>query len=87
MSNYFSLKGRKADFWYDDYIPTDAAYELYLEDTLELVGMVNEGGSIEVDGRGTLMAKKSSILNDNRNPNMSQSEAEGFFRRYFGVTN
>ncbi|HHB77743.1 MAG TPA: agmatine deiminase family protein, partial [Saprospiraceae bacterium] len=30
--------------------------------------MINEGGSVEIDGNGTLMACKSSILNNNRNP-------------------
>lgn len=30
--------------------------------------MVNEGGSVEIDGNGVLMACKSSILNNNRNP-------------------
>jgi agmatine deiminase len=85
--SYRLLQGWKADYWYDDYIPTDAAYELYLEDTMELVSMVNEGGSIEVDGRGTLMAKKSSVLNRNRNPRMSQSEAEAIFSQYLGVSN
>ncbi len=49
--------------------------------------MTNEGGSIEIDGNGTLMACKSSILNNNRNPNMSQEEAEIVFRKYLGVTN
>ena len=49
--------------------------------------MVNEGGSIEVDGRGTLMAKRSSILNRNRNPGATQADAEAYFRRYMGVTN
>lgn len=49
--------------------------------------MINEGGSIEVDGRGTLMAKRSSILNSNRNPGLSQAEAEMYFKYYLGVTN
>ncbi|WP_461588220.1 agmatine deiminase family protein [Winogradskyella sp.] len=49
--------------------------------------MVNEGGSVEIDGHGTLMACKSSILNNNRNPNMTQSQAEAIFKTYLGVTN
>jgi agmatine deiminase len=49
--------------------------------------MVNEGGSIEVDGRGTLMAKRSSILNNNRNRGATQHEVEQYFRRFLGVTN
>ncbi len=35
--------------------------------------MINEGGSVELDGNGTLMACKSSILNSNRNPGMTQA--------------
>ena len=49
--------------------------------------MVNEGGSIEIDGNGTLMACKSSILNENRNPGMTQAQAEMIFKSYLGVTN
>ena len=49
--------------------------------------MINEGGSIEIDGNGTLMACKSSILNDNRNPGMTQKQAEVVFKKYLGVTN
>lgn len=51
------------------------------------VDFINEGGSIELDGNGTLMAKKSSILNGNRNPGISQKEAETIFTKYLGVTN
>lgn len=49
--------------------------------------MINEGGSIEIDGNGTLMACKSSILNSNRNPGMTQEQAEMIFRKYLGATN
>lgn len=49
--------------------------------------MINEGGSVEIDGHGTLMGCKSSILNRNRNPGMSQKEAEEIFTKYYGVTN
>ena len=48
---------------------------------------MNEGGSIEIDGRGTLMAKRSSILNKNRNPGWTQEDAERYFTRYLGVVN
>lgn len=34
--------------------------------------MILEGGSVEIDGNGTLMACKSSILNSNRNPGITQ---------------
>lgn len=48
--------------------------------------MINEGGSVEIDGNETLMACKSSILNANRNPGMTQAEAEKIFTKYLGVT-
>jgi len=49
--------------------------------------MINEGGSVEIDGNGTLMACKSSILNTNRNNGMTQAQAEAIFTKYLGVTN
>tara|TARA_R110001583_G_scaffold10417_1_gene47817 strand:+ start:964 stop:2106 length:1143 start_codon:yes stop_codon:yes gene_type:complete len=49
--------------------------------------MINEGGSVEIDDHGTLMGCKSSILNKNRNPGMTQKEAEEIFTKYYGVTN
>ncbi|MEM6800877.1 MAG: agmatine deiminase family protein, partial [Bacteroidota bacterium] len=49
--------------------------------------MINEGGSVEIDGHGSLMACKSSILNENRNPGMTQLQAEIIFKKYLGVTN
>eukprot|EP00977_Amphora_coffeiformis_P012703 scaffold3210_cov172-Amphora_coffeaeformis.AAC.2 len=80
----FNGWGGKAEYNYDDTIPTNVARDLGLPRIP--VHMVNEGGSIEVDGRGTLMAKKSSILNPNRNPGLSQADAEDYFRTYLGVS-
>lgn len=48
--------------------------------------MINEGGSVEIDGHGTLMVCKSSVLNNNRNPGMTQAQAEAVFKKYLGVT-
>jgi agmatine deiminase len=44
-----------------------------------------EGGGIEVNGRGTLMATLSSIVNPNRNPGKSQAEIEKVLREYLSV--
>ncbi len=48
--------------------------------------MKNEGGSVEIDGHGVMMACKSSILNSNRNPNMTQAQAETIFNENLGIT-
>jgi len=81
----FNAWGGKSECYYDNYVPLKVGHALGLP-VLD-VPMVLEGGSIEVDGRGTLMAKESSILNQNRNPGWTRSDAEGFFRHYLGVTN
>lgn len=86
ISNWlFNAWGNKSECFYDNYIPLKVGHALHLP-VLD-IPMVHEGGSVEVDGRGTLMAKKSSILNSNRNPGWTQANAEAFYRQYLGVTN
>ncbi|MGV9270146.1 agmatine deiminase family protein [Kitasatospora sp. NPDC003701] len=49
-------------------------------------GLVGEGGAIETDGAGTLMATRSSILVSNRNPGMSQTQAENAMKAAYGAS-
>jgi agmatine deiminase len=44
-----------------------------------------EGGALEVDGKGTLIATRSSIINDNRNPGRSEEEIEAAMKAYLGL--
>ena len=44
-----------------------------------------EGGAIEVNGKGTLIATQSSIINPNRNPGLSQEEIEIAIKEYLGI--
>ncbi|WP_289140129.1 agmatine/peptidylarginine deiminase [uncultured Brevibacillus sp.] len=46
-----------------------------------------EGGGIEVNGKGSLLATKTSILNDNRNPSLRKEEIERVLSKYLGITN
>lgn len=48
--------------------------------------IVGEGGAIEVDGQGTLMATESSLVNANRNPGKSREDIEAALKAFFGVT-
>lgn len=48
-------------------------------------GIVMEGGSIDVNGRGTLLTTESCLLNPNRNPGLSPAEIEEHLRAYLGV--
>ncbi len=48
-------------------------------------GMVLEGGSIDVNGAGTLLTTESVLLNPNRNPKFTKEEIEQKLRTYLGV--
>ncbi len=39
-------------------------------------GLVGEGGGIEIDGHGTLLASESCWVNDNRNPGLTRDEIQ-----------
>ncbi len=47
--------------------------------------MILEGGAVEVNGRGTFMATRSSIINSNRNSGKTQEDVEGIIKKYLGV--
>jgi agmatine deiminase len=48
-------------------------------------GIVMEGGSIEVDGKGSLITSEQCLLNKNRNPGLSRLEIERFLSEYLNV--
>lgn len=48
--------------------------------------IVLEGGSIHVDGQGTLLTTEECLLNPNRNPDLSREDIEGFLCEYTGAT-
>lgn len=83
----FNGWGKKADYKNCNIIPEKIAKAQNTE-RIDLNSiMINEGGSIEIDGAGTMMACKSSILNSNRNAGMTQSQAQEIFAKYLGITN
>ena len=48
-------------------------------------GLVLEGGSIDVNGCGTLLTTESCLLNPNRNPELSRTEIEAVLKSCLGV--
>lgn len=50
-------------------------------------GIVMEGGSIEVNGCGTVLTTEACLLNPNRNPQLTKGQIEQYLRDYLGVTN
>ena len=69
----------------DDAVPTRIAHEF--NETLFNPDFVLEGGSIDVNGKGTLLTTEACLLNPNRNPHLNQSQIEQYLRDYLGVTN
>jgi agmatine deiminase len=47
--------------------------------------LVLEGGSIHVDGEGTLITTEECLLNKNRNPHLSRGEIENLLKEYTGA--
>lgn len=54
-------------------------------DNVRTVDFVLEGGSIESDGRGTLLTTSRCLLAPTRNPGMTKSDIEEFLGRELGV--
>ena len=48
-------------------------------------GIVMEGGSIDVNGRGTLLTTEACLLNPNRNPQLDRAQIEEYLRGFLGV--
>ena len=69
----------------DDVIPTRIAHES--NEILFTPDIVMEGGSIDVNGKGTLLTTEACLLNRNRNPHLNQAQIEQHLRDYLGVTN
>jgi agmatine deiminase len=50
-------------------------------------GIVLEGGSIDVNGRGSVLTTESCLLNPNRNPELGRIDIEDYLKTYLGVSN
>jgi len=80
---YNAWGGKYPPFDLDDAVPQHVARWRKLP--LFAPAMILEGGSIEVNGQGTLLTTGSCLLNPNRNPDLSQAAIEAFLRDYLGV--
>lgn len=67
----------------DDVIPTKIAKHFNLD--VFHPGIVMEGGSVEFNGKGTLLTTTACLLNKNRNPHLNQKQIEDYLINYYGV--
>ncbi|MFN5171343.1 MAG: agmatine/peptidylarginine deiminase [Cyclobacteriaceae bacterium] len=82
---YNAWGGKYPPFDLDDVIPTRIAKHYGLP--VVNPGIVMEGGSVEFNGKGTLLTTTSCLLNPNRNPDLNQDQIERFLRDYYGAIN
>lgn len=78
--------GKKTPYQHDDKIPQAVAKAKNIN-LVTIDDFVLEGGSFEMSPDHSLMATRSSVISKNRNPNLSQQQAENYFRQYLGATN
>ncbi len=80
----FNAWGGKYPPWdLDDAIPAQMATALGLPKFDG--GLILEGGSIDVNGAGTVLTTEQCLLNENRNPALSRAELEARLRLLLGV--
>ena len=81
---YNAWGGKYPPFDLDNAIPQRMAEALGVP--FETVPMVLEGGSIDVNGRGTLLTTEQCLLNPNRNPNLRRPQIEAQLMELLGVS-
>jgi agmatine deiminase len=80
---YNAWGGKYPPYDLDDQVPARINEALKLRRFAP--GIVLEGGSIDTNGRGTLLTTESCLLNPNRNPTLSRADIETILREYLGV--
>jgi agmatine deiminase len=67
----------------DDVIPTLIGKHFNMP--VYYPGIVMEGGSVDFNGKGTLITSTACLLNENRNPQLDQRQIESYLQQYYGV--
>ncbi len=77
--------------WGDKYPPYELDNEIPFliakEEKLPVFnpGIIMEGGSVEFNGKGTILTSRSCLLNKNRNPRLNQEQIEEYLKNYYGA--
>ncbi len=82
---YNAWGGKYPPFDLDDVIPTRIAQQLRFP--VAQADIVMEGGSVEFNGKGTVLTTTACLLNKNRNPHLTKAGIEEYLMNFYGVTN
>lgn len=66
----------------DDVVPTRIAKEFDLK--LFNPNIIMEGGSVEFNGKGTVLTTTACLLNENRNPHLTKEQIEIYLKEFYG---
>jgi len=80
---YNAWGGKYPPFDLDDVIPTLIGKQFNLP--VFHPGIVMEGGSVEFNGKGTVLTSTCCLLNENRNPHLNQGQIEKYLSDYYGI--
>ena len=80
---YNAWGGKYPPYDLDDHIPTLIAQSCGLP--CFYPGIIMEGGSVDFNGKGTVLTTKSCLLNPNRNPHLNQDQIESYLSQYYGI--
>jgi agmatine deiminase len=81
---YNAWGGKYPPYDLDDVIPTRIGAEYGIP--VFHPGIIMEGGSLDVNGHGTLLTTEACLLNPNRNPQLDRAGIEGYLRSFLGVS-
>ncbi|MBN2213298.1 MAG: agmatine deiminase family protein [Bacteroidales bacterium] len=79
----FNAWGGKYPYKHDNAITGFIAEKLGLK--IFNTGIILEGGSVELNGEGTLVTSETCLLHRNRNPRLDRQKIEKYLAGYFGV--
>ncbi len=71
--------------WDQDDLVAKKVCEIENKDYYSLDSFILEGGSIHVDGEGTLIVTEECLLHESRNPDMTKEEIEDTLKEYLNV--
>jgi agmatine deiminase len=81
--NYNAWGNKYPPYDLDDVIPTLIGKHFNIP--VYHPGIVMEGGSVEFNGKGTLLTSSACLLNENRNPHLNQAQIEEYLCNYYGI--
>ena len=80
---YNAWGGKYPPFDLDDVIPTKIGAHFDLP--VYHPGIIMEGGSVDFNGKGTILTTTACLLNKNRNPHLNQQQIEDYLCNYYGA--